>query len=191
MSTLGKWTVKQQALIDNYEKAGFDLVKAGLLAGYSKTFAKTRLKFIVKKNVELCRELNKQTAKTKATQRNRVERNMQRLDSIINDEHETKANVIKCIDIQMKCAGVYSETRRIETKERQQALSDAEAQAAKQLSKAVLALPCPAPPLNIVGAVIPQVTRTEPKEAEFEGNSQETGAKQHGNNDDNEQPEQQ
>lgn len=161
-------------LLPNY---AWDIVKAGIAAGYKKSYATTQLKGIVLSNQSICKKIDEQRTKITAASMNEVELVKQTMRNIIDGKGST-ANKIRAADILMKIAGVYSEKRVIETTHRTRELDAAEKQEALSIAAVRLRLPAPQ---HVVSDIIDSGTGTAP----------ETEAKEDVNNDATEHTEQQ
>jgi hypothetical protein len=145
------FNARQLRLLDELPNHAWNIVKAGIAAGYSRAYAISTLKRHVQKNAKLCTAICAKREKITATSLNDVELLKQKLHTIIDDAATTAANRIRCIDILCKIAGVYSEKRVIEDVTRQRELDQAEQQEATLLAGLRLRL-CPSHTAPIIDA---------------------------------------
>jgi hypothetical protein len=150
-TTIDNFNVRQLRLLEELPNYGWDIIKAGIAAGYSRPYATTTLKRQVQKNAKLCKAICAKREKITAGSLGEIELIQQKLTAIIDDPSTTTANRIRCLDIKCKIAGVYSEKRVIEDVTRQRELDQAEQQEATLLAGLRLRL-CPSHTAPIIDA---------------------------------------
>jgi hypothetical protein len=122
---------RQLRLLDELPNYAWDIVKAGIAAGYRQ----------VQKNAKLCTAILAKREKITATSLDDVELVKKTMRQIINDPQSRRADVTKACDVLCKIAGVYSERRVIEDVTRQRELDAAEQAEAQFLATIRLRLP--------------------------------------------------
>jgi hypothetical protein len=132
---------RQLRLLDELPNYAWDIVKAGIAAGYSQAYAISTLKRQVQKNAKLCTAILAKREKITATSLDDVELVKKTMRQIINDPQSRRADVTKACDVLCKIAGVYSERRVIEDVTRQRELDAAEQAEAQFLATIRLRLP--------------------------------------------------
>lgn len=129
-----KSDVLQQRLIDCLPEHDWNIVTAGIAAGYSESYAKKQLARRVKADIDLCRRIADKRTEITATDGERIEK-------LVRFWHQTVANAsvayrdrLKASEHLGKYYAIFSERRILETQGREQELSEAERAAARELA---------------------------------------------------------
>jgi hypothetical protein len=125
-------SARRQRLRDELPNHGWDYVKAGVAAGYSRSYARTHLKGYVTRDSSFCQQVSAKRAEIEARTQDKRERCLKVLDSIIDDEKAAARDRIRAIEVQGKMCAWLSETRILETPERQRELNEAQKAMARQ-----------------------------------------------------------
>lgn len=127
-------SARRQRLCEQLPNHNWDYVRAGIAAGYSRSYAQTWLKKNVTKDNTFCQMVSAKRAEIDAQQVSKRERALRKLDDIINDENTTKRDAIRAIEVMGKICGWMSQTHVLETPERQRVLSEAQRETARRLA---------------------------------------------------------
>jgi phage terminase small subunit len=131
--TLTRSAALREELLKQLPLHGFSLINAAIAAGYSPSYAKTTLPVIIRKNPELCQRINQLREATQATRGDKIDKLITFLENTVDDSKAALRDKLKAADSLAKIHGIYSETRVIETSQRQGQLSQAEQDEAKRL----------------------------------------------------------
>jgi hypothetical protein len=127
-------SARRQRLRDELPNHGWDYVKAGIAAGYSRAYAETHLKTRVTRDVKFCQAVSVKRAEIEASTQDKRERCLKVLDSIIEDEKAAARDRIRATEVRGRMCGWMSETRVLETPERQREFSEAEKEEARRIA---------------------------------------------------------
>ena len=128
---------KRQKLLDILPEYDWSIVKAGLAAGYSEHYAKTRLKGILTKDVKFCKALLARRAQIEAQTQDQREKGLQVLHEIRDNPKATDRDRVAAVLAEGKMCGWLSETRVLESKDRQQQLDESQRELAAKAATAV------------------------------------------------------
>ena len=130
-------TARRERLLEELPNHGWDYFKAGEAAGYSRSYAESRLKKYVTRDDGFCQQVAAKRAEIEASTQDKRERCLKVLDSIIEDEEAAARDRIRATEVRGKMCGWLSETRVLETGPRQARLKQAELEVARRASLAV------------------------------------------------------
>ena len=119
-------SARRQRLRDELPNHGWDYVKAGIAAGYSRSYARARLRRYAAKDSTFCQQVEAKRAEINATREDEVEKLVRSWEKIAHDETVAVRDRLKAGELLGKYRGIFSETRVIETAARQRELSEAE-----------------------------------------------------------------
>ena len=123
-------------MVELLPENNWDVVRAGLAAGYSPSYAKTRLPTIVRGNRALCqRILDARNSHAVATMDLRQEA-IKTLQNIINDHETSQRDRISAVSELGRINGWHTETRILETGPRAEQLRQAEIAVARRAALA-------------------------------------------------------
>ena len=125
---------KRARLLELLPSFGWSIVNAGIAAGYSKTYANTTLARSIKKDARFCQAILDKRRSFEATSTDLREDVVRRLSETIRKPDLRPVELARLSEVLGRINGWMSETRILETSERQKTLQAAEQEAAKQLA---------------------------------------------------------
>lgn len=118
------------ALLPEYD---WDIVKAGIAAGYSKRYCTSgTLAKIVRADKGFCGQMQARAKENNAAGTDRREKRLRQLDAMIDDTALHMRDRVKAMELQARMCGWLSETRILETHDRQRVLTESEQAEAKR-----------------------------------------------------------
>jgi hypothetical protein len=127
-------SARRQRLRDELPNHGWDCVEAGIAAGYSRSYAKARLRKYAVKDSTFCQQVAAKRAEIEASTQDKREKCLKVLDSIIEDEHAAARDRIRATEVRGKMCGWMSETRVLKVPQRRRELSESEQEEARRLA---------------------------------------------------------
>lgn len=127
-------SARRQRLLDELPNHGWDYVKAGMAAGYSRSYAQTRLKTYVTKDDKFCQRVSAKRAEIDAQTVDEREKTARVLQEIRDDPKAAARDRIQASIGLGKMCGWLSETRILETRDRQIELDRAQREFAQRVS---------------------------------------------------------
>jgi hypothetical protein len=118
-------SARRQRLLDELPNHGWDYAKAGVAAGYSPSYARARLKKHVTKDSTFCQQIAAKRAEIEASTQDKREKAARKLESIIDGPNSRPNEVIRAVEVLGKMSGWMSETRILETPQRQREIDEA------------------------------------------------------------------
>ena len=117
---------RQDRLVELLPQYDWSIIKAGVAAGYSESYAKGRLPAIVRKNALLCSRIAKMRTATEVTTLDLRDQAIATLQDIIADPDTSQRDRISAVSELGRINGWHSETRVLETGPRAEQLRQAE-----------------------------------------------------------------
>ena len=130
---------KRARLLELLPSFGWSIVNAGIAAGYSKTYANTTLARSIKKDARFCQAILDKRRSFEATSTDLKEDVVRRLSETIRKPDLRPVELARLSEVLGRIQGWMSETRILETSDRQRALTEAEAEEARRLAVASIA----------------------------------------------------
>lgn len=149
-------STRRQRLRDELPNHGWDYAKAGVAAGYSPSYAKSRLKKYAAKYDTFCQQVAAKRREIEAKTQDRREKRLRQLDDIIDNPDTSVPNRLKAMDLQSKICGWQSTTTVLESGPRQRELNEMERKEAQRLAvlrfSSQYALPDTSRPMGVFDA---------------------------------------
>jgi len=156
---------RRQRFVEELPRHAWNIEKAGLAAGYSKSYARTRLSSIVASDDRLCKQILQRRQEIDVKTSGRRDQALHRLESIASNEDARDADVIRAIEIMGKMCGWHSETRVFEVPGREKQLTGAELEEARWLAASRFQTAPALPPANVIDATfLPHKANAESKQ---------------------------
>lgn len=124
----------REALLDALPLHDWSVAKAGVAVGYSPRYAETTLATIIKKDTKFCKRINERRQALQATHADKIDKLTQSWEKIAHDPNVATRDRLKAGELLGKTHGIFSETRVIESANRQQSLTKAEQEEARRLA---------------------------------------------------------
>lgn len=125
---------RQERLILLLPKHGFKIAPAAREAGYSESYANTKLACNLRKDVEFNQRMNALRAENLGINDDKVAAADNKLQNLIDNVEMTPATMIKALELFFRRHGALADKQIIETAERERDLSRAMRGKAKQLA---------------------------------------------------------
>ncbi len=120
-------------LLELLPKHSWKVKPAAIAAGYSESYA-DRLSAHLKDNIRFCQAVAAKRTEIGAETQDEREKCLKVLDSIIDNEKAAARDRIRATEVRGRMCGWMSETRILETPERQRVLDESQAQAAQEIA---------------------------------------------------------
>ena len=127
---------RQDRLVELLPQYDWSIIKAGIAAGYSESYAKGRLPAIVRKNALLCSRIAKMRTATEVTTLDLRDQAIATLQDIIANLDTAQRDRISAVSELGRINGWHSETRVLETGPRAEQLRQAEIAVARRAALA-------------------------------------------------------
>lgn len=126
---------RREKLLAALPEHGWSIAKAGLAAGYTESYAVSRLPRIIAKDVDFCRRIVEKRREIEATQTDKVDKLIRSWEEIASDPHVAVRDRLKAGELLGKYHAIFSERHVLEIPDRQRQLSAAEQEEARMLAE--------------------------------------------------------